>query len=141
MQKMKLYGKEDDNFGDMGDFTEDVLIPLDFNTVMPLLQRKPAKCYSICETNLNNLLDTFKKKLTKIDSRRDLIILMRIKTKSNNTNKFSKLGWKISSLMSEDSLVTWAAQRYSRYRFDFYFYDKPRFKTIVRYDLLKKIRN
>lgn len=124
---MKLYGKYDENLGDMGDFTDKVYIPLDFNTAAPLLQRKPAKFYSICEGSFEKLLKLFKERLTKKDSNRDLLISMRVKhNKTMNAQKVTKMGWKISEIMGKDSLVTWAAQGYNKYRFDFYFYDSPK---------------
>jgi len=43
-------------------------------------------------------------------------------------NAVSKMGWQISKVMGKDSLVTWAAQGYSKYRFDFYFYDTLKYK-------------
>ena len=138
---MELYGKKDVNFGDMGDFTGDVLIPLDFNTVMPLLQRKPIKCFSICENSFEKLFKLLKKHVTKEDTNRDLLILMRVKGKNNKSA--SKMGWKIISIMNKDSFVTWSAQNYKTYRFDFYFYDrdKCKYKMVPCPDIIKRLKN
>ena len=111
---------------------------------MPLLQRKPNKAYSICERSFEKLFNIFKKKLTQVDRKKDLLILMRVKQDNWNDSKkkdlttpdkVTKMGWRMSKLMSKDSLVTWAAQGYKFYRFDFYFYDKPKFKRGKGYTL------
>jgi len=136
---MKLYGKEDGGFGDMGDFTGKTIIPLDFNTVAPLLQRKPKKAFSICETSFNNLFNIFLKKSTKQDRNSDLLVLMRVK-KGTNAKKAAEMGHQLSSKMSKHSLVTWATQEYDRFRFDFYFYDGLKVKLRKRPDLLKSLR-
>lgn len=136
---MKLYGKEDPRFGDMGDFTGKVIIPLDYNSAVPLLQRKPKKAFSICETSFNNLFNIFLKKTTKQDRNYDLLMLMRVKNRTNG-RKAAEMGGKILSKMDKDSLVVWAAQEYDIFRFDFYFYDSPKYKSIERPDLLKKLR-
>lgn|SRR3989338_2124516 len=124
---MILYGKYDKNFGDMGDFTDKDYIPLDFNSVAPILREEMVKCYSICEDTFEELMKMFRSKLTKADSRRDLLILMRVKqSKDTNTEQIGAMGHKISDLMSKNSLVVWAAQGYETFRFDFYFYKKKR---------------
>lgn len=119
---MELYGKKDANFGDMGDFTGEVYIPLDFNSVVPLLDSKMVKCFSICENSFEKLLKIFKLKATEEDLKNSLLILMRVK-KGMNAKKISKMGWKISNLLSENSIVVWTAQAYDKFRFDFYFYE------------------
>jgi len=136
---MKLYGKEDSRFGDMGDFTGNAIIPLDYNSVVPLLQRKPEKVFSICETSFNILFNIFLKKTTKQDRNCDLLMLMRVKN-STNGRKAAEMGGKILSKMDKGSLVVWAAQEYDMFRFDFYFYTRPKVKTMERPDLLKKLR-
>ena len=118
---MKLYGKEDVGFGDMGDFTGKAIIPLDFNSVAPLLQRKPKKAFSISKASFNKLFNIFLKKSSKQDRNSDLLVLMRVK-KGTNAKKAAEMGHKISSKMGKHSLVVWAAQEYDRFRFDFYFY-------------------
>lgn len=141
MIKIQLYGKSDVNFGDMGDFTGDVIIPLDFNSVVPLLQQKPVKCFSICENSFEKLFVLLQKHITKQDINRDLLILMRIKGKSSKSA--SRMGWQITSLMSKHSLVVWSAQEYKTYRFDFYFYDKGKvkYRMIPCPDLMEKLKN
>jgi hypothetical protein len=122
--RMELYGKEDENFGDMGDNTDRVYISVDFNTIAPFIQKKPAKAFSICENSFEELFNIFKNKLTFADKNRSLIIFMRVNKKHDiSYEKIEFMGESISKLFSEDSLVTWAIQGYDRYSFDFYFYD------------------
>ena|SRR3989338_4084781 len=118
---MKLYGKEDIGFGDMGDFTGKAIIPLDFNSAATLLQRKPKKAFSISEASFNKLFNIFLKKSSKQDRNSDLLVLMRVK-KGTSVKKAAEMGHKLSSKMGKHSLVVWAAQEYDRFRFDFYFY-------------------
>ncbi len=123
--EMKLYGKDDPSFSDMVDFTDKVYIPLDYNSAVPLLLRKPAKSYSICEDSFEKLFAIFKELLTEEDKKRDLLLLMRVKqTKTTTLEKIHKMCQKIYDEFSEDSLVISSAQGYIHgYRFDFYFYD------------------
>jgi len=123
---MKLYG-EDDNFGDMADETGKILIEFDFNTAMPLLERKPAKTISIADSQFLPLMNRFKELMTKEDRKRDLLLLMRI-LKPATRMMAAGMGHRIAELFRKDSLVAWAAQEYHMYRFDFYLYDQPKFK-------------
>tara|TARA_Y100000310_G_scaffold244630_1_gene249448 strand:+ start:3674 stop:4054 length:381 start_codon:yes stop_codon:yes gene_type:complete len=121
---MKSYGKTDENFKGQGDNTGECYIPLDFNTVAPLLQRKPINSFTICEDSLLKLFDILKTQLSDSDKNKDLLVLMRIKKSIDmDSEKASKIGWEISNLMDKESLVVWAAQEYDTNRFDFYFYD------------------
>jgi hypothetical protein len=119
---MKLYGINDEEFGEMGDSTGEVIVPFDFNTAVPLLEKKPKKTFSICTGSFNELMKILKTKITNADKKGDLLILMRVKEKKKDEKKVSDMGWKISKLLSKDSIVMWSAQEYDKYRFDFYFY-------------------
>lgn len=119
---MRLIGLKDENFGDMGDFTGDVLIPLDFNTVVPLMERKPVESFSICANSFDELFALLKNEtdgFTNINA----LILMRIKNDCATEKNAADYGNKIAGLFGEDGVVTWAAQSYNTFRFDFYIYE------------------
>lgn len=117
---MKQVGLKDENFGEMTDFTGDVIVPLDFNTVLPLLQRKPVESFSIGAQSFEELYSLLKEELGAYKRENDALILMRVKEGSAEDVK--DFGWKISQLFTEDSMVTWAAQSYEMFRFDVYIY-------------------
>ena len=123
---MKLYGEDD--FDEMGDHTEEVLLPFDYNVAESLLKMKLQKSFSIADTQFLPLKNKLDKLLTDNDRKGDCLILMRCK-KPNTPRTACSMGNQISKLFSKDSLVAWAAQSYDKYRFDFYLYDKRNFRV------------
>ena len=136
---MILYGKFDKYYGNATDVKDLAYVNLDFNRAVPLLSQGATKCLSICEDSFEKLFAILKKKITKRDHTRDLLILMRVKNAPvKSTKQIEQMGHRIANLMEDDSLVVWSAYRYHTYRFDFYFYKKP--KKVTPQEVSKMFR-
>lgn len=120
---MKQIGLKDKNFGEIADFTEEVITPLDYNTIMPILKYKPIETFSICTETFEELIDLLKQELGEYKRENNALVLMRIKKDKATQTNSQDYGWKIAELFTENSIVTWAAQSYDKYRFDFYIYN------------------
>jgi hypothetical protein len=121
---MKLYGKDDDGFMDLGDFTGKAIIRLDFNTIVPLLEVGTLlRCFSVCEDSFEKVFRYFKKNSLK--RAKALLIFMRVPEKVT-AEQCRRFGMRCYNHIGKHIIAMWAAQEYDRYRIDFYFYKMPK---------------
>jgi len=147
MKKDKYWKSDDgtipileDDFDDMADSLGEDIISLDFNSIQPFLMRKCNKRMLIEGNSFKEVINKFKEKLKSSDKNKDLLILVKIR-EYNNFKYVSTIGWKISELMSDDTLIVWGAKSFSKsprpergserpsHKFMFYFYDWIKYKT------------
>lgn len=111
------------------------LLCLDYELAKPLLKQKPSKVLNLKVSKLSDIVGEFKKNVNKKNWNQDLLIYMRINTKKPDA--VSNIGWKLSKVMSKDSLVVWYADSSRENILELKFYKQKKVKVTSRYDLLK----